>query len=95
MKHAPEKLCNDTIFKYVLPRKLLAAAKQQVLLELGDNPVIMQESSLSEEQVELYVIAVSLSSGQKEALEALQNNKVMVKKIASADFSVNALQFGD
>ena len=95
MKHAPEKLCNDTIFKYVLPRNILAAAKRQVLLELGDNPVIMQENSLGDKEVELYVIAVALTSTQKDALSALQDNEVMVKNIASSKFSVNQIQFGD
>ena len=85
-QHSPEKLCNDSIFKYCLPRRLLAAAKQQVLQTLGDQTVIFQENSLSEETVELYVIAVALTPSQQQAL---------VQKIARSDFSANQLQFGE
>lgn len=94
-QHSPEKLCNDSIFKYCLPRRLLAAAKQQVLQTLGDQTVIFQENSLSEETVELYVIAVALTPSQQQALTDLQRNEVLVQKIARSDFSANQLQFGE
>lgn len=95
VKHSPEKLCNDSIFKYVLPRTLLAAAKRQVLQELKEHTVIFQEHSLSVETVELYVIVASISASQKQALIALQDNEVLIQKIASSTFHANQLQFGD
>lgn len=95
--HSPERLCDDTIFKYTLPRSLVAAAKRQVLAELAPGPdqvVIFQEQSLSVQEVALYVITAALSAAQKDALEALQGNEVLVKKVATAHFQANQLQFG-
>ncbi len=94
-KHSPEKLCHDSIFKYLLPRTLLQAAKKQVLQTLGDRTVIFQENSLSEDSVELYVIAVALTPSQQQALADLQRNEVLVQKIARSAFSANQFQFGE
>lgn len=95
--HSPERLCDDTIFKYTLPRSLVAAAKRQVLAELAPGPgqvVIFQEQSLNAQEVALYVITAALNPAQKNTLEALQGNEVLVKKVATANFQANQLQFG-
>lgn len=95
--HSPERLCDDTIFKYTLPRHVVAAAKRQVLAELAPGPgqvVIFQEQSLNAQEVALYVITAALNPAQKDALEALQGNEVLVKKVAAAHFQANQLQFG-
>jgi hypothetical protein len=94
-KHSPEKLCNNSVFKYLLPRKLLAAAKRQVLQTLEHQTVIFQEHNLSDDTVELYVIAVALTASQQQALTDLQHNEVLIQRIARADFSANQLQFGE
>jgi len=91
----PEVSCNQTMFKYQISPQELEAARQQVLKVLGKQPVIFMEQSLATGQVELLVIITSLTPSQKNELQELQQDGVMVQRIAESKFAVNQVSFGE
>lgn len=93
-KASPEKSCNDTVLKYTISIQDLEAAKKQVVRLVGNHPVVFLEKPLPNQQLELMVMASSLTPSQKNELEELQQDGVMVKRIAQANFAVNQVSFG-
>ncbi|PIQ28832.1 hypothetical protein COW36_09735 [bacterium (Candidatus Blackallbacteria) CG17_big_fil_post_rev_8_21_14_2_50_48_46] len=89
----PEKSCNDTVLKYVIENKDLEAAKAQILKAAGNTPVVFMEIPLAQNRVELMALASSLTPSQKKELEILQQDGVMVKRIAEAHFEGNQVSF--
>lgn len=67
----PEMSCNNTVFKYTLPKNLLHSAKQQIQLATRGQVVMMIETPLENEQIELLVIAGSLTPSQRDELTAI------------------------
>lgn len=91
----PETSCNGTVFVYRIAPRDLAAAKRQVLRVAGAHPVIFLEARLPDGQLELTVMAASLTPSTREALQTLQQDDNLMRKIAAADFEGVQVRFGD
>lgn len=91
----PEISCNNSVYTYLIAPKDLAAAKRQILRVAGDHPVIFMESSVEGEQVELMVIAASLTPSKRQELQALQQDGNLTRRLAAADFEGTQIRFGD
>lgn len=89
----PEKSCNNTVLKYTIEAKNVEAAKAQILKIAGSNPVIFIELPLPQGKLELTAMAASLTPSQKQELQALQADGVMVKKLAESRFEVKTVSF--
>lgn len=94
MKAKPEKSCNDTVLKYKIDAKDVDAAKKQILRAVDNHPVIFMEVPLSENEVELMVVATSLTPSQRDELADLQQDGIMVQRINEANFEGNQVSFG-
>ena len=88
-KAKPEISCKDTVLKYKISEDLLKDAKKQILKVAGKVPVMFIENRLPDNQIELVVIAASLTSPQAEKLKKLQEDGVMLQKIAKEATKAN------
>jgi hypothetical protein len=89
----PEKSCDDTVLKYVIDARDVEAAKAQIVKVAGAIPVVFIEMPLSGGQVELLAMVSRLTPSVQQALQALQQDGVMVKQIAAAQFEVKSISF--
>ncbi|PKL74791.1 MAG: hypothetical protein CVV27_18680 [Candidatus Melainabacteria bacterium HGW-Melainabacteria-1] len=92
-KAKPEKSLNDTTFKYVIDQQELDAAKKQVIKAAGSAPVVFLEIPLPNGQVELTVLAASLTPRQQDSLADLAKDGNLVKRIAQSEFAVTEVSF--
>lgn len=84
--------CDNTVFTYLLEAGDVDAARAQIERIARGKPIVFIQT-VREGKVELTVVAARLETSERQVLEALQQDDMMVQRIAQARFEASQVSF--
>lgn len=84
--------CDNTVFTYLLEPGDVDAARTQIERIARGKPIVFIQTT-RDAKVELTVIAASLHMSERQGLEELQQDDMMVQRIAQARFEASQISF--